>query len=95
MYNIPPSHDPTFVPAFSLPESLDDPLVADMLTMCYGEGSQFCKYDTLTTRDLTVGNATLKAYQKHQALLHALKPGTTGNKYIYILTFSFVLGRAQ
>uniref|UniRef100_A0A3Q2W0I2 Sushi domain containing 2 n=1 Tax=Haplochromis burtoni TaxID=8153 RepID=A0A3Q2W0I2_HAPBU len=74
MYNIPPSHDPTFVPAFSLPESLDDPLVADMLTMCYGEGSQFCKYDTLTTRDLTVGNATLKAYQKHQALLHALKP---------------------
>ncbi|XP_013768805.1 sushi domain-containing protein 2 [Pundamilia nyererei] len=74
MYNIPPSHDPTFVPAFSLPESLDDPLVADMLTMCYGEGSQFCKYDTLTTRDLTVGNATLKAYQKHQALLYALKP---------------------
>uniref|UniRef100_A0A669E6H5 Kringle containing transmembrane protein 1 n=1 Tax=Oreochromis niloticus TaxID=8128 RepID=A0A669E6H5_ORENI len=74
MYNIPPSHDPTFVPAFSLPESLDDPLVAEMLTMCYGEGAQFCKYDTLTTRDLTVGNATLKAYQKHQALLHALKP---------------------
>uniref|UniRef100_A0A3Q4HSV0 Sushi domain containing 2 n=1 Tax=Neolamprologus brichardi TaxID=32507 RepID=A0A3Q4HSV0_NEOBR len=105
-YNIPPSHDPTFVPAFTLPESLDDPLVADMLTMCYGEGSQFCKYDTLTTRDLTVGNATLKAYQKHQALLHALKPVVScgwlptprngrknGTDYLEVSTLSFACNK--
>ncbi|XP_069379123.1 sushi domain-containing protein 2 [Paralichthys olivaceus] len=57
-YSFTPSPDPAFVPAFSLSETSDDLLVADMLTMCIGEGAQFCKYDTLTTQSLEVGNAT-------------------------------------
>ncbi|XP_040899120.1 sushi domain-containing protein 2 [Toxotes jaculatrix] len=72
--SFPLSHDPAFVPAFSLPETPDDPLVADMLTTCFGEGAQFCKYDTLTTRSLTMGNAALRAYQNLQALIDALQP---------------------
>ncbi|XP_041644119.1 sushi domain-containing protein 2 [Cheilinus undulatus] len=69
-----PSHDPAFVPDFSVPERPDDPLVADMLKMCTGEGAEFCKYDTLTTRSLTLGNATLKAYQNYRVLMEALEP---------------------
>uniref|UniRef100_A0A4W6E947 Sushi domain containing 2 n=1 Tax=Lates calcarifer TaxID=8187 RepID=A0A4W6E947_LATCA len=70
----PPNHDPAFVPAFSLPETPDDPLVADMLLMCSGEGARFCQYDTLTTRSLAVGNATLRAFQNLQTLMKALQP---------------------
>lgn len=73
-YYFPPSLDPAFVPAFSLTESPDDPLVADMLKMCFGEGAKFCKYDTLTTRSLMMGHATLRAYQNHQAQMAALEP---------------------
>ncbi|XP_071374973.1 sushi domain-containing protein 2 [Centroberyx affinis] len=73
-YYYPPTHDPAFVPAFSLPERPDDPLVADMLNMCFGDGAQFCKYDTLTTRSLALGNATLRAYQSHSALIQDLEP---------------------
>ncbi|XP_070689494.1 sushi domain-containing protein 2 [Pempheris klunzingeri] len=73
-YYFPPSHDPTFVPAFSLPETPDDPLVADMLMMCLGDGAKFCKYDTLTTRSLAMGNATLRAYRHHWALMETLEP---------------------
>ncbi|XP_029915562.1 sushi domain-containing protein 2 [Myripristis murdjan] len=69
-----PTHDPAFIPAFSLPERPDDPLVADMLKMCFGDGAPFCKYDTLTTRSLAVGNATLRAYQSHSALIQDLEP---------------------
>uniref|UniRef100_A0A3Q2ZGJ4 Sushi domain containing 2 n=1 Tax=Kryptolebias marmoratus TaxID=37003 RepID=A0A3Q2ZGJ4_KRYMA len=73
-YFLPPSHDSTFVPAFSLPEKPDDPLVADMLSVCLGEGAQFCKHDTLITRSLAVGNATLRARRDHRALMEALEP---------------------
>ncbi|XP_061586545.1 sushi domain-containing protein 2 [Cololabis saira] len=73
-YWFPPSHDPAFVPAFALPESPDDPLVADMLSVCSGEGAQLCKHDTLITRSLARGNAVLKAYQRHRALVSALEP---------------------
>ncbi|XP_068615523.1 sushi domain-containing protein 2-like [Brachionichthys hirsutus] len=73
-FYFPPSHHSDFVPAFALPERPDDPLVADMLTMCSGEGAAFCKYDTLTTRSLTVGNATLRASQHHGARMAALEP---------------------
>ncbi|KAK5932062.1 hypothetical protein CgunFtcFv8_003797 [Champsocephalus gunnari] len=72
-YYFPPSHDTAFVPAFSLPETPDDPLMADMLAMCLGEGAQFCKYDTLTAQSLRMGNATLGAYQSHLALTEALE----------------------
>lgn len=92
-YSFPPSHDPAFVPAFSQPEPPGDPLVADMLTTCVGEGAQFCKYDTLTTRSLAVGSTTLGAYQNLQALMEALRPGTMWNKinlcpFIRCLLFS-------
>ncbi|XP_070821377.1 sushi domain-containing protein 2 [Chaetodon trifascialis] len=73
-YYFPPSRDPVFIPAFSLPEGPDDPLVADMLRVCFGEGAKFCEYDTLTTRSLTMGNATLRAYQNHRAQTAALEP---------------------
>lgn len=73
-YYFPPSHDPAFVPPFSQPERPDDPLVADMLRMCFGKGAKFCKYDTLSTRSLAIGNATLRAFQNHQVLMEALEP---------------------
>ena len=75
-YYLPPCHDPAFIPAFTLPEEPDDLLVADMLTMCFGEGAEFCRYDTLTTRSLAMGNATLRAYRDYQARVAALEPGT-------------------
>ncbi|XP_010874344.2 sushi domain-containing protein 2 [Esox lucius] len=67
-------HDPGFVPAFSVVEDPRDPLVLDMLNMCFGEGALFCKYDTLITRSLAVGNSTLMSFQSHEALLHDLLP---------------------
>ncbi|KAK2838016.1 hypothetical protein Q5P01_015228 [Channa striata] len=60
-YSGPPSHDPTFVPVLSLPEIPDD-------------RAHFCKYDTLSTQSLTIGNATLRVYKDHQALMTALEP---------------------
>lgn len=74
-YNSPPVDRPAFVPAFSLPENPDDPLVTNTLTMCSGEGVQFCKYDTLSTRSLAVGNSTLRAFHNHLALVKGLEPG--------------------
>ncbi|KAL0979029.1 hypothetical protein UPYG_G00179530 [Umbra pygmaea] len=67
-------HDPAFVPAFSVVEDTSDPLVIDMRKMCFGEGAEFCKYDTLTTRSLAVGNATLMSFKSHKALLYHLQP---------------------
>ncbi|XP_035496038.2 sushi domain-containing protein 2 isoform X2 [Scophthalmus maximus] len=66
--------DPALGPAFAPPEPPDDPLVADMLTTCFGEGAAFCKHDTLTTGSLAVGNATLRAFQNFQLLMDALQP---------------------
>ncbi|XP_036069422.1 sushi domain-containing protein 2 isoform X1 [Oryzias melastigma] len=73
-YYFPPSHDSAFVPAFTLPERPDDPLVADMSALCVGEGAEFCTYDTLVTRSLEKGNATLGAYRSHQTRASALEP---------------------
>ncbi|XP_030592826.1 sushi domain-containing protein 2 isoform X3 [Archocentrus centrarchus] len=102
LYSVPSSHDAAFVPAFSPPQSLDDPLVADVLVMCYGEGAQFCKHDALMTQNLTVGNATLRAYEEHRALMEALKPVVScgwlptprngrknGTRYLEASTLSF------
>uniref|UniRef100_A0A8C7CZ74 Sushi domain containing 2 n=1 Tax=Oncorhynchus kisutch TaxID=8019 RepID=A0A8C7CZ74_ONCKI len=66
-------HDPAFVPAFSVSEDPADPLVGDMLKMCFGDGAQFCKYDTLSTRSLAVGNATLLSFRSHQTLMQDLE----------------------
>ena len=79
-YFRPPKHHPDFLPAFSAPEPPADPLVAAMLDLCSGDGTQFCKYDTLTLRSLAAGNATLRSYQELQALRRDLQPGTlSGN----------------
>lgn len=75
-YHSLPSHHAAFVPAFSLPETPDDPLVADVLTTCVGAGAEFCKYDALAARSVAVGNATLGAYQSLMSLKEALQPGT-------------------
>lgn len=75
-YYFPPSHDSTFVPAFTPPETPDDPLVADMRAACVGEGAEFCEHDTLVTRSLEKGNASLWAYRGHRTLRRALEPGT-------------------
>lgn len=40
-----------------------------------GEGAQFCKYDTLSTRSLVVGNATLLSFMCHQTLMQDLESG--------------------
>lgn len=68
-------HDPDFVPAFSLPESPGDPLLSDVLEICVGNGANLCKYDSLATRSLRVGNATMSAYRSHAALVNDLTPG--------------------
>ncbi|XP_040928147.1 sushi domain-containing protein 2 isoform X2 [Betta splendens] len=74
-YSLPPNHHPAFVPALSMPHVPDDDaLVQNMVKMCVGEGAQVCKYDTLATRSLTMGNATLRAYEDHRALMDALAP---------------------
>lgn len=73
-YYLAPSHDTAFVPAYYLPERPGDPLVADMLLICTGEGAQFCKYDTLITGSLAAGNSTLRAFQCYQTLMEALQP---------------------
>ncbi|CAB1322355.1 unnamed protein product [Coregonus sp. 'balchen'] len=66
-------HDPTFIPAFSVSSDPADPLVEDMLKMCFGEGAQFCKYDTMSTRSLVVGNATLLSFRSHETLMQDLE----------------------
>lgn len=78
-YSLLPNPNPAFVPAFSLPEIPDDSLVEEMMKICSGEGAQFCKYDTLATQSLTMGNATLRAYNDHLAIIEALEPGTMCN----------------
>ncbi|KAJ0067886.1 hypothetical protein NL108_011656, partial [Boleophthalmus pectinirostris] len=63
-----------FVPVFSPPEDPDDPLVTSMSTLCSGDGALFCKYDTLLTGSLLMGNSTLMAFHRHLDLVKDLKP---------------------
>ncbi|KAM8866408.1 LOW QUALITY PROTEIN: sushi domain-containing protein 2 [Synchiropus picturatus] len=72
-YHRPPSHDPTFVPDFAPAQDPGDPLVSAMLLMCSGAGADFCQYDTLMTRRLEAGNATLRFYQTHRRLVKDLE----------------------
>ncbi|XP_030647382.1 sushi domain-containing protein 2 [Chanos chanos] len=73
-YYFGPKHDPAFVPAFSVTEDSGDPLLEQTLKMCFGKGSQFCKYDALVTRNLEMGNATLRSFQSHQSVIKDLEP---------------------
>ncbi|KAM9810510.1 sushi domain-containing protein 2 [Neosynchiropus ocellatus] len=68
-----PGHDPAFVPDFAPALDPGDPLVSDMLRMCSGGGAKFCQYDTVMTRRLEAGNATLRFYQTHRRLVQDLE----------------------
>uniref|UniRef100_A0AAV2MQI1 Sushi domain containing 2 n=1 Tax=Knipowitschia caucasica TaxID=637954 RepID=A0AAV2MQI1_KNICA len=75
-YLSPAAGRPVFVPVFSPePEDPEDPLVISMSTLCTGDGADFCKYDTLLTHSLVVGNSTRTAFESHVARVKDLKPG--------------------
>ncbi|KAG7318162.1 hypothetical protein KOW79_017917 [Hemibagrus wyckioides] len=67
-------HDPSFIPRFTVSEDPSDPLLSPTLKMCVGDGAQFCKYDTLITRSLELGNSTLHAVRTHMATAQDLQP---------------------
>ncbi|XP_062874298.1 sushi domain-containing protein 2 [Trichomycterus rosablanca] len=73
-YLFSPKHDPSFIPIFSPSEDPSDPLLGPVLEMCVGHGAQFCKYDTLSTRSLELGNDTLRSVRTHTATVHDLRP---------------------
>ncbi|KAJ8286007.1 hypothetical protein GJAV_G00033470 [Gymnothorax javanicus] len=73
-YYFAPKHDPSFVPAFSFIEDPEDPLYNETSTMCVGPGSWFCKYDTLASRSLRMGNSTLVSFSSHTAVMRDLEP---------------------
>ncbi|KAK2845374.1 hypothetical protein Q7C36_010228 [Tachysurus vachellii] len=73
-YYFSPKHDPLFIPQFSVNEDPSDPLLSPTLKMCVGHGAQFCKYDTLSTRSLELGNNTLHAVRTHAATVQDLQP---------------------
>ncbi|KAM4634094.1 sushi domain-containing protein 2-like [Polymixia lowei] len=68
-----PRHDPSFVPVFSVPDNQDDPLAQQASEICSGEGSLYCRYDTLVGRDPKLGNATRKSFQSHISLVEDLE----------------------
>lgn len=74
-YYFSPKHDPSFIPRFTVSEDPSDPLLSPTLKMCVGDGAQFCKYDTLITRSLELGNSTLHAVRTHTATAQDLQPG--------------------
>ncbi|XP_067340597.1 sushi domain-containing protein 2-like isoform X2 [Channa argus] len=67
-------HDPSFIPVFSIPDSPDDPLASQASKICFGEGSEFCRYDILVGRSPTMGNVTRASFQNHISLVHDLQP---------------------
>ncbi|XP_072289015.1 sushi domain-containing protein 2 [Eucyclogobius newberryi] len=73
-YHAPAAGRPALVPVFHPSEDPGDPLVMSMWTLCSGEGALFCKYDTLLTRSLVIGNSTFMSLQRHLALVKDLKP---------------------
>ncbi|XP_038149513.1 sushi domain-containing protein 2-like [Cyprinodon tularosa] len=73
-YYFAPRHDPSFLPVFTVPENLDDPLNNQAAEICSGEGSQFCRYDILVGRSPVIGNATRVSFQSHVSLVEDLKP---------------------
>lgn len=66
-------HDPAFVPVYSVIENPDDPLYGEMSKLCGQD--PFCKFDTMTTKNLAMGNATKISFQSHMSLVKDLEPG--------------------
>ncbi|XP_076853996.1 sushi domain-containing protein 2 isoform X2 [Brachyhypopomus gauderio] len=73
-YFFAPKHDPTFTPNFSVSEDPSDPLLQPTLKMCAGVWVAFCKYDTLSTRSLEMGNNTLLSLRNHANTVRDLQP---------------------
>ncbi|RVE65763.1 hypothetical protein OJAV_G00120000 [Oryzias javanicus] len=73
-YYLVPRHDPTFIPAFSVPENPEDPLNDQAAEICAGESSPFCRYDILVGRSPSMGNETRRSLHSHITLVEHLKP---------------------
>uniref|UniRef100_A0A6Q2XNP3 Sushi domain containing 2 n=1 Tax=Esox lucius TaxID=8010 RepID=A0A6Q2XNP3_ESOLU len=69
-----PKHDASFRPVFSIPEDPHDPFVVQASELCSGKGSQYCRYDTLITHSLEMGNATKVSFLEHMSVMEDLKP---------------------
>ncbi|XP_030210701.1 sushi domain-containing protein 2 [Gadus morhua] len=69
-----PRHDPSFIPAFSIPDNEHDPLKEQASKICSGDGDAYCRYDVLVGRSPALGNATKISYLSHLALVDDLKP---------------------
>ncbi|KAJ0013128.1 hypothetical protein NQD34_017463 [Periophthalmus magnuspinnatus] len=76
-YKNAPKHNPSFVPDFYVTENSSDPLLHQAVQLCSGDGSQFCRYDVLVGRSLTLGNSTKMLFQSHLALVDDLKTVVT------------------
>lgn len=67
-----PKHDPNFTPVFQVPDDPSNPLYVDMSALC--QGNEFCRFDTLATKSLQLGNATKLSYENYQMLVESLEP---------------------
>ncbi|XP_067861780.1 sushi domain-containing protein 2 [Heptranchias perlo] len=67
-----PKHDPAFTPIFYVTDDPGDPLYAEMSALC--QGDTFCRFDTLVTKSLQVGNATKVSYESYATLIESLEP---------------------
>ncbi|XP_076141116.1 sushi domain-containing protein 2-like, partial [Alosa pseudoharengus] len=68
-----PKHDSNFSPTFTIPDNPDDPLLNEASKLCAGDGAEFCRYDTLVTRSIQVGNATRLSFSSHATIAEDLK----------------------
>ncbi|XP_068102447.1 sushi domain-containing protein 2 isoform X2 [Hyperolius riggenbachi] len=64
-------HDQDFLPVFSVQEDPNDPFTGDMDKLCGSDS--FCRFDALTTRSLSIGNATKFSHDSHKNLVQSLK----------------------
>ncbi|XP_053329471.1 sushi domain-containing protein 2 [Spea bombifrons] len=65
-------HDPLFVPTFTIEEDPNDPLYAEMISLCGND--TLCRFDVLSTKDLDIGNATKISHLSHISLVESLQP---------------------
>ncbi|MBN3292280.1 SUSD2 protein, partial [Polypterus senegalus] len=65
-------HDMAFIPVFTVDDSQQDPIYEEMLKLC--GLNLFCKYDTLVSRNFTVGNISKIALENYLSLTQNLEP---------------------
>ncbi|XP_069789027.1 sushi domain-containing protein 2 isoform X2 [Narcine bancroftii] len=70
-----PKHDADFTPVFHVSDNPADPLHAEMTALC--QGNEFCRFDTLVTKNLQMGNATKLSYENYRMLVESLEPVTS------------------